>query len=213
MSSDRPADARSARPESGARKRPELDLANLLRLRGGPLIDALEQHLPGSREHAESTASYAFAGAVGLGFDRAQAEVAREVAMLHEAGLVYVPAEIAAKPEAARSPSEQATWDEHYEAGYRLVRGAGVPDQVCAWLLRARERFDGSGPEGMAGKAIPIESRLIRAACACQTAMPAAGGDQPTRAAIASLAGRAAGDLDPRVTTALISMLEPAGGR
>ena len=87
MSSDLPSDGPSAPPERPARARPDLDLASLLRLRGAPLLDALDRHLPGARDHAEATASYAFAAAVGLGFDRAQCEVAREVAVLHEIGL------------------------------------------------------------------------------------------------------------------------------
>lgn len=213
MSSDPPGDAPSAPPERPAR-RAELDLANLLRLRGGPLVDALEGHLPGAREHAEGTASYAFAGAVGLGFDRAQAEVARELAMLHEVGLVYVPAEVASKSASQRSAAEEATWAEHYEDGYRLVRGAGVPDQVCGWLLRARERFDGSGPEGLAGKAIPVEGRLIRAACACQTTLTAAqrSGGQPLQVTVEALGSRAGADLDPRVVAALTTILAGAGG-
>lgn len=213
MSSDHPRDVRSAPPEQPDRTRLALDLASLLRLRGGPLIEALEAHVPGAREHAEATASYAFAGAVGLGFDRAQSEVAREVAALHEVGLVYVPAEIARKPAAERSDAEEAAWSEHYEAGYRLVRGAGVPEQVCGWLLRARERFDGTGPEGMSGNEIPIEGRLIRAACACQTTLAAARSSDadPIEATVRGLVGRAGADLDPRVVAALRTILAPDG--
>ena len=200
MSSDRPGDAPSAPPERPARARPELDLAGLLRLRGGPLIDALDDHLPGARDHAEATASYAFAGAVGLGFDRAHSEVAREVAVLHEVGLVYVDAELAAKPAADRSAAEQDAWDDHYESGYRLARGAGIPEHVCGWLLRARERYDGSGPEQMIGDAIPIESRLIRAACACQTALTAAEarGGQPVGRGRGTRRARGGGSRPPR---------------
>ncbi len=212
MSSDPPGDARSAPPERPATARPELDLANLLRLRGGPLIDALDDHVPGAREHAEATASYAFAGAVGLGFDRAQSEVAREVAVLHEVGLVYVDPVVAAKPAAERGPADQAAWDQHYEAGYRLVRGAGIPEHVCGWLLRARERYDGSGPEQLSGDAIPVEARLIRAACACQTALTAAeaGSAEPVEATAEALAARAGVDLDPRVVVALTAILARA---
>lgn len=212
MSSDLPGDAHSAPPERPAKARPDLDLASLLRLRGGPLIDALEHHLPGARDHAEATASYAFAGAVGLGFDRAQSEVAREVAVLHEVGLVYVDAELAAKPAADRSSAEQVAWDQHYESGYRLVRGAGMPEHVCGWLLRARERYDGSGPEQMIGDAIPVEARLIRAACACQTALTAAEarGGRPVEATVEALAERAGVDLDPRVVAALTTILAHA---
>ncbi len=209
MSSDRPSDVPSPSPDP----RSELDLASLLRLRGEPLVEAVERHLPGARKHAEATASYAFAGAVGLGFDRAQCEVAREAAMLHEIGLIYVPAAIAVKPPRERDEAEAATWAEHYEAGYRLARGAGIPEHACGWLLRVRERYDGGGPEEIAAERIPIESRLIRAACLCQTTLVAAagGGEGPAlRATIDVLAERAGTELDPRVVAALTTILERA---
>jgi HD-GYP domain-containing protein (c-di-GMP phosphodiesterase class II) len=209
MSSDRP----SADPSPERASEP--NLAALLSERGGPLVDALERHLPGARAHAEGTASYAFTAAVGLGFDRAQCQVAREAAVLHEVGLIYVPAEIAALPEERRDASQDALWNEHYEAGYRLALGAGLPSSASAWLLRARERFDGTGPEGLRGESIPIESRLIRAACMCQrtVASAAPGAEKPgARLAIEALAERAGGELDPRVVAALNSILERAAG-
>ncbi len=209
MSSDRPSDAPSANPEGAEVPDGEAaDLAALLRERGGPLVEALERHLPGAREHAVATSSYAFAGAAGLGFDRAGCEVAREAAMLHDIGLIYVPVAIATKRAADRDEAEAATWATQYEAAYQLARGAGIPESVCGWLLRARERYDGTGPERMGGDRIPVESRLIRAACACQTALAAAGSGEPLRAAVKELAGRAGGDLDPRVAAALIAVLE-----
>jgi HD-GYP domain-containing protein (c-di-GMP phosphodiesterase class II) len=210
MSSDPPGDARS--PQARPAATPELDLAALLRIRGAPLVEGLERHLPGGREHAEGTASYAFATAVGLGFERNQAEVAREMAMLHEVGLIYVPAAIATKPAAERTAEEAEQFDGHYEAGYRLALGAGVPEYACAWMLRLRERFDGGGPEALQGEAIPIEARLIRAACACQTALTVTGGErgEPLRAAIELLARQAGGELDPRVVAALTAMLQRA---
>src|SRR4051812_23245376 len=165
MSSDRP----NAGPSSPA----EPGLEALLRERGAPLLEALERHLPGAREHADGTASYAFVAAVAIGFERTQCEVAREAARLHEIGLVYVPAEVLLRPVSARDDSDEAAFESHFEAGYRLARGAGLPEAACGWLLRARERFDGGGPEGLSGGRIPIESRLIRAACVCQTTLSA----------------------------------------
>lgn len=206
MTSGRPNDDRS--PEAAT---PEHELASLLRLRGGPLVEALELHLPGARAHAEATASYSFVAAVGLGFDRGRSEVAREASMLHEVGLIYVPAEVAAKPAGERDEAEARAWAEHYEAGYRLARGAGVPEHVCGWILRARERFDGTGPEQLDGERIPIESRLMRAACACQTELAqatSAGAPEPVGPTIEALAGSSGSELDPRVVAALTGILQ-----
>jgi HD-GYP domain-containing protein (c-di-GMP phosphodiesterase class II) len=202
-------DLQNADPSSPA----EPGLAALLRERGAPLIEALERHLPGAREHADGTASYAFVAAVAIGFDRTQCEVAREAARLHEIGLVYVPAAVLARPESARDDSEAAAVDGHYEAGYRLARGAGLPETACGWLLRARERFDGKGPEGIGDGRIPIESRLIRAACVCQTTLSAGalpGEPSAPERATAELSRQAAAELDPSVVAALTDVLERA---
>ena len=51
----------------------DLSLATLVQSRGSTLLDALELHVPGSRDHADGTASYAFATAFELGFRRAPA--------------------------------------------------------------------------------------------------------------------------------------------
>ncbi len=205
-------DRLSAAPSSPA----DPGLAALLRERGAPLLEALERHLPGAQEHADGTASYAFVAAVAIGFDRTQCEVAREIARLHEIGLVYVPSEILARPPSARDDDEIATYDSYYEAGYRLARGAGLPETACGWLLRARERFDGKGPEGIADGRIPIESRLIRAACVCQTELstPTLPGEPsgPERATD-ELSRQAAAQLDPSIVAALAGVLERAARR
>ena len=148
-----------------------------------------------------------------LGFGRDRCELYRDVTKLHEIGLVYVPAEVASKPASARTTAEAAVFEGHYEAGYRLARGAGIPERVCGWLLRQRERFDGSGPEGLAGERIPIESRLMRSACVCQTALVAdEPGDarNPLARAQEALDAAAGTELDPQVVQALMALLRRA---
>jgi HD-GYP domain-containing protein (c-di-GMP phosphodiesterase class II) len=212
MSLDHPSDAPSPNPEPAGEA---VGMAALLRSRGEPLVEALDAHRPGAHEHAEGTASYAFATAVELGFERAQCEVAREVAKLHEVGQIYVPAAVLAKSVTDRDADQQRAFESHYESGYRLARGAGIPEHACGWLLRARENYDGSGPERVSGDAIPIEARLIRAACTCQTVLaePAPPDDAaPAHGrAVASLGALAGAELDPRVAGALVAVIERAG--
>ena len=203
MSSELPAEVGSPAPE---------DLAALTRERGAPLLEALERHSPGAREHAEATASYAFVVAAELGHSRARCELGRETARLHEIGLVYVPQAVLERPLTELGPQDAAAIEGQAEAGFRLARGAGVPEQVCGWLLRARERYDGSGPGGLAAAAIPIESRICRAACACAGLLAEEGEEAPiaaraarTRNALAAAAGR---ELDPAVVEALGGALD-----
>jgi HD-GYP domain-containing protein (c-di-GMP phosphodiesterase class II) len=186
-----------------------------VRVRGLELLDALERHLPGSRDHADGTAAYAFAAAVELGLVREHAEAVREVARLHEVGRVYVPAEALAKDPGALTPDERALLDSRFERGAELARGAGISDRACEWIAAVPERFDGSGPGGLAGDRIPIESRIVRAACACDTALATptpgrASSDERRRIAVETLRAAAGPELDPHVTEALAAMLERA---
>jgi HD-GYP domain-containing protein (c-di-GMP phosphodiesterase class II) len=208
-------DPQSGAPSSGADPAAggaQADPAELARARGATLIDALEGHRPGSRDHAEATASYAFAAAVELGFEREHAEAVRETARLHEVGMIYVPgAVLAASPE-QRSAEGRTQIAAHPGYGAELALGAGVPRQVCDWIGATAERFDGRGPGGLAGERIPLEARIVRVACACDSALttPQAAVDPAGhRAAAFEVLRAAAGrELDPRVVEALAGMLD-----
>ena len=191
-------------------------LAELIQVRGVTLLDALEGHRPGSRDHADATASYGFAAAVELGFERAHAEAVRETARLHEVWMIYVPASVlAAKPE-NRNAEGKALIAAHPIHGAKLALGAGIPAQVCEWLRASAERFDGRGPAGLAGERVPLEARIVRVACACDTALTAphaAGSSADHRAAsLATLRSAKGRELDPRVVDALTSMLDRVKG-
>ena len=213
MSSDRQSDGPS--PEA---ERPAVEpSAALVRERGLPLLEALRSHLAGAGDHAAATASYAFAAAVGLRFHRARCELMREVARLHDIGKVYVPRDLLARPYGELDAGQRAQVDDQLEAGARLARGAGVSEFACVWMLHAGERYDGSGPAGLAGEAIPIESRIVRAACHCDAALskPVAEDRERTEAgrrsdALAELRDEAGGALDPAVVDALAAILQRA---
>jgi HD-GYP domain-containing protein (c-di-GMP phosphodiesterase class II) len=224
MSSHPPSDGPSRRPSlpddpaSGGELSSDLSLASLVRLRGAPLLDGLERAAPGAREHAEGAASYAFVAAVELGFDRSHSELVRETMKLHEVGLVYLPPDLLAKPRAARSKGDQEAFASHFESGARLALGAGIPETVCRWVEYAGERFDGSGPAGLARGEIPIESRIARAACVCDTAIAEPAADskphtpaQRRDAALDVLRGEAGAELDPTVVEALSAVLARTG--
>lgn len=195
----------------------ERALAALVRMRGAPLLDALEHHYEGSREQAEAASAYAFVAAVELGMPRADSEVTREAAKLHDVGRVYVPAEVLAKPAWRRSRDEGAHVQAHHEWGAELARGAGVPDQICEWIRAGGERYDGRGPRGVAGAAIPLQSRISRVAYACYAALTHSAEEpeqaDPThpRRAGDVLRASAGHELDPGVVEALASALERSG--
>jgi HD-GYP domain-containing protein (c-di-GMP phosphodiesterase class II) len=213
MSWDPPSDGPSPDAEA-ADEAFESDLAELVSERGAVLLDALETHYPGSRDHANATASYAFGAAVELRFEREHAEAVRETARLHEVGMLYVPAAVlAARPE-DRDAEAQALIDAHPGYGADLARGAGVPPRACKWIEATAERFDGRGPSGLAGERVPLEARIIRVACACDRMLtaphphPQASAAEHRATAFATLRATGGRELDPRVVAALTGMLE-----
>jgi HD-GYP domain-containing protein (c-di-GMP phosphodiesterase class II) len=136
---------------------------------------------------------------------------------LHEVGNVYLPPAVLAKPPGELTPEDRKLLDSGFASGAELARGAGIPDRVCEWIGAIPERFDGSGPAGLAAERIPIESRVVRVACACDTALatpaPAPGdvsSDERREMAVHALRAAAGSELDPRVTAALAAMLERA---
>jgi HD-GYP domain-containing protein (c-di-GMP phosphodiesterase class II) len=218
MSLDRPSGAPSSGADASRDGGGDEELSGLagaarVRVRGFALLDALERHVAGAAEHANATGAYAFATAVALGGGREQAELVREAARLHDVGRVYVPAEVLTAAPDALSDEQRAQLGAHHEAGASLARGAGIPEEVCGWILNARERFDGAGPAGLEGEAIPAEARIIRAACACDRLLSwhASGGrGDPATAAAEALRGASGRELDPRVVDALVGVLARA---
>ena len=127
---------------------------------------------------------------------------------------------VLAKPAAELADADRERLEGRFEAGRRLALGAGIPEQVCDWLHGFGERWGGGGPGGLEGEAIPIESRIARAACACdlRLAAPDAGASpgERRRHAVGELRGAAGGELDPSLVEALTTILErtapPDGG-
>jgi HD-GYP domain-containing protein (c-di-GMP phosphodiesterase class II) len=191
-----------------------VSVATLVKARGVALLDALELHLPGARDHADGTASYAFAAAAELGLDRERAEAVRETARLHEVGKVYVPTGALRGDPSALDANEHSVADTHPGRGAELARGAGVPEEACKWIAATAERFDGGGPGGFGGEDIPVEARIIRVACACDaglsTLLPPGWTEGPAAVAIERLRAATGTELDPRVVEALVGVLNRA---
>jgi len=212
MSSDPRSDAPSPGPEpsaEGAGPDPEASSdAELIRARGADLLAALESRLPGSQAHAEATASWALAISAELGLARETALAVRETARLHAIGLLYVDAQLAGRRESELAEDERAALDAQAEAAARLAAGAGLPSAACVWLEHWRERFEGGGPKRLYGGAIPLESRIIRAACAYAAEVAA---DPDPHTALERLGEQADSELDPATIGAIAFALDREG--
>jgi putative two-component system response regulator len=196
MSSDLPSDSRSAATE------PDAEI----------LLDALADRVAGAREHADATASYAFATAVELGLDREFCAQVRAAARLHEVGKLYVRRELLARADDELSRRARAELEAHPAAGARLARGAGFPEPVCELILHAGEPFDAAGREG--GPEAPLGSRIVAAACEYdrQLARHTGPGGAGPRWALIGVVEQSGSRLDPLVVDALARVVERAQG-
>ena len=118
---------------------------------------------PLAAAHIERIGQFSETLARGLRFPPERAALLRHASRLHDIGKAALPDAIAFK-HGALSPEDLRTMKEHTRVGAELLRGSTSPvlqlgEVIC---LTHHERWDGSGyPEGLAGPAIPIESRIV----------------------------------------------------
>jgi HD-GYP domain-containing protein (c-di-GMP phosphodiesterase class II) len=163
-----------------------------------------------SFSHAANVSTYAALFSLGLYIGKPE-----ELAMagiLHDIGLVDVPAEIQLKPEESRTAEEKAIYQGHVEKTMKMIQEKKlvVSSMVLKMVEQHHERFNGSGyPKGHAGKRIAPESQLLAIANEFET-MTRASGARPAmtpRQAIDSLlqqcANPATAPFDPEIVKKL----------
>jgi diguanylate cyclase (GGDEF)-like protein/putative nucleotidyltransferase with HDIG domain len=149
---------------------PELDIASLETMGGrrqGDLATALAAAVDAKDgdgyDHSRTVAELAAGIAALVGLSRDQAEQVRIAGLLHDVGYLDVDDLIFAKGE---EPTD-AEWDElaaHAERGARILARCGF-GEIATWVRHHHERVDGAGyPGGLAGDAIPLESRVLHVA-------------------------------------------------
>jgi HD-GYP domain-containing protein (c-di-GMP phosphodiesterase class II) len=144
-----------------------------------------------------------------LGLSQGEIERVSDGALLHDVGKVAIPNEILFKP-GPLTPEEWAVMREHPVIGERILRRTPELAAIAPMVRHEHERWDGGGyPDGLAGEAIPMGSRIILA-CDAYNAMITA---RPYRApmstadAMEELRRSAGTQFDPRVLDALLRVL------
>jgi HD-GYP domain-containing protein (c-di-GMP phosphodiesterase class II) len=133
-------------------------------------------------------------------------------ALLHDVGKIAIPKEIINKP-GRLDPDEWRIVKTHTTEGQLLLdRVGGFMSEVGRIVRSHHERWDGGGyPDGLAGDAIPLESRII-AACDTWSAMTT---DRVYRraldpeVAVAELTSCAGSQLDPAVVAVVLGIVAP----
>jgi HD-GYP domain-containing protein (c-di-GMP phosphodiesterase class II) len=125
------------------------------------LSEAVESRDPYMRGHSSRVTALADAVARWLGWDDEQLRLLHIGAPLHDIGKLSVPGRILRKP-GLLTPDELVEIRAHPEAGARLIEPIDSAHCALPYVLYHHERWDGRGyPHGLAGKAIPVEARLL----------------------------------------------------
>ena len=176
------------------------------------LAAALEAKDAYTANHARSITDQAEAVGRRLGMDEIALKDLRLGAVFHDIGKIAVPEAILNKP-GPLTPDERVVMQRHTVVGEQILAPVEFLAGVRRLVRQEHERWDGAGyPDGLAGEAIPLGSRIILA-CDALHAMTT---DRPYRRALptavahAELRRHAGTQFDPAVVAALLAVVGAA---
>lgn len=165
------------------------------------LLQVLAERNPELGMHVDGVTHLCEAVGRAFALDDEQIESLRHAATLHDIGKAAIPDAILHKP-GPLSDEEWSFMRRHTVIGERILAAAPSLEGAAHFVRASHERFDGGGyPDGLAGEAIPLESRII-GVCDAYDAMVS---DRPYRdakstgEALTELQRCAGAQFDPRV--------------
>lgn len=169
------------------------------------LVRAAEMRDPSSQGRSERIAGYAFATGRQLGLGDEMLEDLQLAGLLHDVGaLVSTDAD-----DKDATPTDGATSAAHrIEATLSITRDMECHAKVEKAIRYHLERYDGSGPEGLAGDDIPVAARVLGLAVVFEEMMQ--GGEEASttsailRDAMVEVGGLAGRAFDEEVTQAML---------
>ncbi|MFW6386784.1 MAG: HD domain-containing phosphohydrolase [Bacillota bacterium] len=131
----------------------------------GTIIKSLKETLYSSthetREHCERMSEMALKIGEKLGLSRDKMIDLELLAEFHDIGKASVSSSLLLK-ESELSPEEWEEVQRHAETGYQIASSSYELNSIAEGILGHHEWWDGSGyPQGLAGKEIPVEARII----------------------------------------------------
>ena len=170
-------------------------------------LDAKDRH---TEAHSRETAAMARAVGRRLGLDAETLRFLEYGALLHDIGKIGIPGYILNKP-GPLDDEEAAIMREHPVIGERIVASVPFLVRIRPVVRAEHERWDGGGyPDGLRGRQIPVEARIIHACDAFQ----AMASDRPYRRArprdwiLKEIRAQAGRQFDPKVAEALLQVIE-----
>jgi diguanylate cyclase (GGDEF)-like protein len=194
-------------PEPGGRAASSREPEVIGMARALAFASSLREGIP--EEHAEQVADLAMRTAEHLELPVGVALLCRIGGWLHDVGKIAIPERVLTKPRAL-DDDEWAIMKTHPLQGDAIVRRVAALQDAAPAVRHHHERFGGGGyPDGLAGKAIPIEARIVCAAdaySAMTTNRPYSAARSPEEAA-AELRRSSGAHFDPVVVDALLAVL------
>ena len=131
-------------------------------------------------------------------------------ALLHDIGKIGIPDELLAKP-TGLSPQEVEAIRSHVIIGENILRNLDSMKEIARWVRHHHERWDGAGyPDGLAGKAIPLPSRIIAVADTVDALLskrPYRDAQTPEEA-VATLRAERGHQFDPEIVDCILPFFE-----
>jgi HD-GYP domain-containing protein (c-di-GMP phosphodiesterase class II)/GAF domain-containing protein len=142
---------------------PGLDMRVLGRIDGW--LNEIESKDGFVNGHAMQTAKYAVAIAEQAHLSKAQIDLIRQAALVHDVGKLGSPASVLQKPDEALDDNELLTVMGHPMAGAELLDSFPDLKPLVPIIGTHREEYNGEGyPQGLKGNEIPVEARVIAVA-------------------------------------------------
>jgi two-component system, cell cycle response regulator len=177
------------------------------------LMQLLTEREPGLHEHVRDVGQLATAIGGAFGLDSEQLDELRRAAELHDLGKLAIPDRILDKP-APLSETEWKLMRQHTIIGERILNAAPALRPVARLVRSSHERWDGGGyPDGLAGPAIPLGSRIISVCDAFDAMSSDRAYDAPRsrEEALAELRRNAGTQFDPEVVELLSAYVQGLG--
>jgi putative nucleotidyltransferase with HDIG domain len=166
-------------------------------------LDARDRYTAG---HSAAVAIYARDIAERLGLPEKTQQLTHMCGLVHDVGKIGLPAGLLEKP-GALTLAERREMETHSEIGERILAEVEDFNEIAEVVRHHHERWDGQGyPDGLAGEAIPLISRIIATA----DAYNAMTSDRPYRDAMPSRVARLrlAQGVESQFDTAVVAAFE-----
>ncbi len=125
------------------------------------LANAIEGRDRYTRGHVDRVTTYTTWLAEALDWPPDYMRILKFGARLHDIGKIIIPDHILNKPKKLTG-EEWELMKQHPTAGAKILRGISHLQAAMPYILYHHERWNGTGyPEGLKGRAIPIEARLL----------------------------------------------------